>query len=207
VKNKGLNALEKSLMNRSHIFLLAGLLLLASCGDQIAETPKPKGFPRLYLPTHQYQGWDDGCAYSLEIPKYATMERDELYTLNPCWFNLNFKPFNATLHITYHQVQNLVQLDSLHADSRKFAFKHTIKAEDILEIPLANDDRSAVGFMYHITGNTATNYSFYLTDSSRHFFRGALYFNTKTNPDSVAPVLQFLSEDLNHMIQRFRWKK
>jgi len=181
------------------------LLFIAACGREKAETPKPLGYPRICFPEHSYRNWDSGCAYSLEIPKYASMDLKEDYTTNPCWYNLNFEPFDATLHITYHHVQNLIQLDSLHADSRRFAFKHTIKAEDILEVPIANQDRSATGFLYDIRGNTATNYNFYLTDSARHFFRGSLYFNSKTNPDSVAPVLQFIRKDLDHLIRNFHW--
>jgi len=180
--------------------------LLTACGNKISETPKPVGYPRILFPQQNYRTWDSGCAYSLSIPGYASMELKEDYTSKPCWFNLEFKPFNATLHITYHAVQNLIQLDSLHADSRKFAFKHTIKAEDILEVPIANKEGTASGFLYDIRGNTATNCNFFLTDSARHFFRGSLYFNSKTNPDSVAPVLQFIRKDLDHLIRQFRWK-
>ena len=45
---------------------------------------------------------------------------------------------------------------------------------------------------------------FYLTDSTNHFLRGALYFNTEVN-DSIAPVSIFLKDDIKHLIESFRW--
>lgn len=183
------------------------IILLAACsGNGVEDIPRPHGYPRLSMPEKQYRDWDSGCTYRFSIPAYAQMERDPAYTTEPCWFNLRFAPFDATLHITYHRFDNLIQYDSLFADSRRFAFKHTVKAEDIIQRPLQNEDGSATGFAYDISGNTATNFSFFLTDSSRHFFRGALYFNQKTDADSVAPVLQFIRKDLEHLIHSFRWR-
>ncbi len=187
--------------------ILPVLILLAACsGDGVEDIPRPHGYPRLSMPEKQYRDWDSGCAYRFSIPAYAQMESDPAYTTEPCWFNLRFAPFDATLHITYHRFENLIQYDSLFADSRRFAFKHTVKAEDIIQRPLQNEDKSATGFAYDITGNTATSFSFFLTDSSHHFFRGALYFNQKTDADSVAPVLQFIRKDLEHLIHSFRWR-
>jgi gliding motility-associated lipoprotein GldD len=189
------------------ILLCAGLFLAACSRGQVSETPRPHGYPRLTLPERNYQNWQSECAYRFEMPGYSAMEKDPEYTTRPCWFNLNYIPFDATLHITYHRFSNLMQYDSLFADSRRFAFKHTVKAEDIRERYISNGDRSASGFLYEIEGNTATNLSFFLTDSSRHFFRGALYFNQKTDPDSVAPVLQFIRKDVEHLIHTLRWQQ
>jgi len=46
---------------------------------------------------------------------------------------------------------------------------------------------------------------FYLTDEAEHYFRGALYFNTRSNPDSLAPVIKFVKEDLGQLIATFKW--
>jgi len=197
------------MMNRTNsvfIFLVLGLMLAACSGAGVSETPRPHGYPRLMLPERNYQPWMGDCSYRFEMPQYAAMLKDPEYTGMPCWFNLVYKPFDATLHITYHRFSNLMQYDSLFADSRRFAFKHTVKAEDIREKRIVNGDQSASGFLYEIEGNTATNLSFFLTDSSRHFFRGALYFNKKTDPDSVAPVLQFIRKDVEHLIHTLRWQ-
>jgi len=53
----------------------------------------------------------------------------------------------------------------------------------------------------------ATPYQFFLTDSTHHFFRGALYYDATPNQDSLAPVNAFLLEDIQHILNTFRWKK
>ena len=59
---------------------------------------------------------------------------------------------------------------------------------------------------FELSGNTATNFQFYVLDSTRHFIRGALYFNSQTNNDSIAPVLTYLKTDIVEMLESLRWK-
>jgi gliding motility-associated lipoprotein GldD len=61
--------------------------------------------------------------------------------------------------------------------------------------------------MFKVGGNAATATQFYLTDSVRHFLRGALYFDATPNEDSLKPVNAFLLEDLQHMVNTFKWKQ
>jgi gliding motility-associated lipoprotein GldD len=91
-------------------------------------------------------------------------------------------------------------------DTRKLVNKHLQKADDILEEPVSSKNGKAKGLVFRIEGNTATNYNFYLTDSSSNFVRGALYFNSKTEQDSIAPIYQFMKSDIEHIIRTFNWK-
>ena len=59
--------------------------------------------------------------------------------------------------------------------------------------------------MYDYEGTTATALQFYLTDSTKHFIRGALYFHSEVN-DSIAPISDFLKQDMKILIESFRWK-
>ncbi|PIV58809.1 MAG: gliding motility lipoprotein GldD, partial [Bacteroidetes bacterium CG02_land_8_20_14_3_00_31_25] len=52
----------------------------------------------------------------------------------------------------------------------------------------------------------ASNIQFYVTDSIRHFVRGALYFETKPNKDSLAPIINFIEQDVTHLVETLRWK-
>jgi gliding motility-associated lipoprotein GldD len=61
--------------------------------------------------------------------------------------------------------------------------------------------------LYELSGNTATNFQFYVTDSNHHYLRGALYFNEATNLDSIQPSLAFLKTDILHMLQTLRWQQ
>lgn len=85
--------------------------------------------------------------------------------------------------------------------------KHLQKAEDIIEEPVSNFNPKVQGLVFHIQGNTATNLNFFTTDSSKHFLRGALYFNKQTQSDSIYPVFQFLEKDVNELLKSFEWKK
>jgi len=46
-----------------------------------------------------------------------------------------------------------------------------------------------------------------LTDSVKNFIRGALYFSSTPNADSLKPVQEFLQKDMEHLINTFRWKE
>jgi len=39
-----------------------------------------------------------------------------------------------------------------------------------------------------------------VTDSTTHFLRGALYFNTALKNDSLAPVIEYIKIDLAQLI-------
>ena len=62
------------------------------------------------------------------------------------------------------------------------------------------------GVFFKVGGNAATAKQFFLTDTTKNFLRGALYFNVTPNADSLKPVQDFLQKDIDHMINTFRWK-
>lgn len=188
---------------------LLGLIVFVACNSKNNYVPKPHGYPKMQLPDKSYSRFDSAhVPYSFEIPNYALMEKDTNigYTAAPTWFNLNFKPFNATLHITYYRFGNWLLFDSLVYDTRKLVNKHIQRADDIIEEVAQTNQKNVNGVIFRIEGNTATNLNFYLTDSVKHFFRGALYFNTHTKQDSIAPVYDFILKDINHLIATFKWK-
>lgn len=187
------------------------MLVLASCGGgDTAYVPKPKAYPRMDLPTKSYQPFSAAdFPMSMELPAYAQMKADTnaqgIHT--PGWYNLQFPLFDMTLHMTYYEFKDWAFFDSLLYDTRKLVNKHLQKADDILERPTSSLNPEAKGLIFSIQGNTATNFNFYLTDSVKHFVRGALYFNNRTESDSVAPVFQFVEQDVYHMIKTMHWKK
>lgn len=195
-------------MRNSLVVAFCCFILLQACGSDHNYVPKPRAYPRIVYPEKEHERFQrEGVPYSFEMPLYCSMEKDSggVYKQQPNWFNLNFKPFNATLHITYYRFKDWQQFDSLVSDTRKLAYKHLQRADDIPEIPVNRED-GLRGLIFDIQGNTATHMNFYLTDSSRHFFRGALYFNKQNNPDSIAPVIEFVKQDVRHLISTFNWK-
>jgi len=178
------------------------ILSLISCND--VPVPKPRGFQRIDLPARTYHNFKSGCSFSIDVPDYSIAFRDSAPYAEPCWFNVYFPEFNATLHLSYIEVKNKLRLNQLIEDSRMLVYKHTIKADEIYETLISNDKLN--GMLYDISGNTATNFQFYVTDSTSHFLRGSLYFNVKTNPDSISPVLHFVEGDILHMLETLKWE-
>lgn len=185
--------------------LMVIFLLLAACtGSDYA--PKPRGYFHIELPAKKYQHFDKGCPYTFDYPVYAKMLADDSKDTHTCWYNLAFPQFNGRLHMTYYDINSKNEYEGLVEDARTFAFKHTVKANAIDQKLINYPDKKVYGVYYAISGNTASSVQFFLTDSTKHYFRGALYFNERPQYDSIAPVLDFLKQDIDKMISTFEWK-
>jgi gliding motility-associated lipoprotein GldD len=89
-----------------------------------------------------------------------------------------------------------------------FVDRHIGKATRIRELSFEDHENRVFGMIFDIQGSgVASMYQFYITDSLRHFVRGALYFNHVPNNDSLAPVIDFLKIDIDHLIETFQWRR
>jgi len=185
------------------LVLLLTVVGLFSCSSD--QMPKPRGYFRIDLPKKSYQPLDSAYPFTFEYPKYATIKPDLLSPDQPYWINLEFPQFNGSLHLSYKIVDtNLVQYIE---DTHAMAYKHISKASSIDNRLISNRYDSVYGLIFEINGlSTASPYQFFVTDSIHHFLRGALYFNVEPNNDSLAPVINFIKEDIEHLITSFKWK-
>ena len=172
-------------------------------------TPKETGYPAISLPKKLYlSNAVNGLPYSFDIPSYAVVDKKVssmgVDQSKAGWMNLQFPALNATLYISYNAVQK-DQLDVLVRDAYHFANNHSNKASFIEDSAFENP-KGLQGVFFHLGGDVASPYQFFITDSSRHFFRAALYFDTTPNADSLAPVIDFLYQDLKQLVQTFHWK-
>ena len=194
-------------MKFKYLFFLPLILPLFMIACQNNEySPKPKGYFRIIYPEKKYQQFNGSAPFSFEYPVYAKMEADQGRNVKKDWFNMHFTQFNAYLHLTYYDVTNRAAYDEMVEDARKLAFKHTIKASAIDQKLINYPDRKIYGIYYAIEGNTASSVQFFLTDSAKHYFRGALYFNERPQYDSIEPVVKFIKKDIDKMISTFKWK-
>jgi gliding motility-associated lipoprotein GldD len=180
--------------------------LLSGCFSGDSYTPKPRGYFRIDFPAKEYQSYQSDCNYTFDYPVYASVSPDSSNNAQPCWLNISYPQFNGKLHLSYHSVTSRKSLDELVEDSRTFAFKHTVKATAIDEGQISYPANKVYGTYYSIKGNTASAIQFFLTDSSKNYLRGALYFNEEPRQDSIQPVLEFIGKDIDVMIKSFRWK-
>jgi len=184
------------------------LILLTACNSDY--TIKPRGYFKIDFPQKAYQKFDNPAyPYSFEYPVYAEILKDSLFfeekAENPYWINLSFPRFNGKIYISYKEVGKN-NFDSLVNDAFTMSYKqHTYKASSIEPIPFATPN-NLNGIYFSLKGNTATANQFFITDSTTHFLRGALYFDAVPNEDSLRPVNNFLQKDLQHMINTLEWR-
>lgn len=190
------------LIMRQLALVFFSLLLVTSC--QSDYTPKPRGYFRIDLPVHEYRQFDTTFPFTFEYPIYATIFPDTSGLAEPYWINISYPAYKAQLHISYKEVHG--NLNKYLEDSRALVNKHIPKANAITQQLFLNQDARVFGITFSIKGTEAASpYQFYLTDSISTFVRGALYFNIIPNNDSLSPVIDFLKEDIDHMISTFRW--
>ena len=183
-------------------FLLIFTFSVSSCSENY--TPKPRGYFRISFPDKSYKKFESAEPYQFEIPEYSFVQKDSSEMSENWWYNLIFPNMKGILHISYKNINN--NLTDYIEDSRSLAFKHTIKADAINEELFIDRDKSIYGVLDEIKGNAASPYQFFVTDSTKHFVRGALYFNVHPNKDSLAPVFSFIKTDIIHLIKSVEWK-
>ena len=181
-------------MRISIVFMLA--IFFGSCSGDY--TPKPRALFKVDLPAKKYEYIDIDCNFYFEKPIYSILQK----TNQNCFLNLVFPDQNGVLYITYLPLKDNL-LEHIE-ETRSLAYKHDMMADAISESVYINDKYRVYGLLYDYDGVTATSTQFYLTDSTTHFFRGALYFNTEVT-DSLLPINNFLKEDVKHIIESFRW--
>lgn len=186
------------------LYILSVLVIFAaSCSE--TPTPKPRGYFRVEYPQKVYTTFDSlDLPYRFDIPAYCNMELETSRGAEKYWSNLVFKTLNAKVHLSFKYLSG--NLDALIEDSHTLAYKHTVKAEGIEKISYVNDTTHVYGLMYSIKGNVASPLQFYITDSTRHFLRGSLYFNCSPNKDSLLPSVDFVRADIERMFESLKWK-
>ena len=177
-------------------------VMAGACGND--PTPKPYGYFRIDFPAKEYIEYRSECNFSFEYPVYGRIVPYSGSRTEPCWINIEFPGYKGTIYLTYKSING--NLAAYTEDIRTLAYKHIIKADDIIEIPFFNPERRVSGIMYDIRGNTASSLNFFIADSTENFLSGSLYFNVQPNKDSLAPVINYFKKDVEHMIETFTWK-
>ena len=197
------------LKTKNHFVLLL-FFIWSGCGDEAIKLPKARMFPKVVYPEKNMTAFDTSlCNFTFRLPDYCNIVRDSFIfdgkPSHPCWFDIQISALNASIHCSYYTITKSKTLSGLINDAFYIAGKHNIKAnyrkESIIYTP-----QGIKGVLFDIEGPVASPVQFYLTDEKNHFFRGGLYFNSKVNPDSTAPMLTFIKTDIDSLISSFKWK-
>jgi gliding motility-associated lipoprotein GldD len=190
-------------MKKLLAFLILGLAITACEKNWL---PKPPGYNRIELPKHSYVNLKENYPYQLEYSKHSQVEADSFNLGEKAWINLHYKDFGAKVHLTYKKINSEADFKTLSNDAFKLTAKHQIKAYGIEEgILITPNGYSAV--VAELTGEVPTQFQFFVTDSTHHFLRGALYFNTAMKNDSLAPVIEYIKIDMTHLMNSLKFNE
>jgi hypothetical protein len=211
------------MMNKKNTgLILVFFFSLLACNSNF--TPKPRGYFKIDFPEHQYQQFIQAdFPYTFEYPVYATVTKEYDSTRqNPYWINIDFPGYAGRIYISYKGVNSSTvykiktpsgykdsvvrnSFDLLREEAYKMTYKHSIKASGIVDSFFVNPQGSS-GVYFYVGGEAATSKQFYLTDTTKHFLRGALYFDASPNSDSISVVSDFLEKDIKHLIHTLKWQ-
>ena len=196
-------------MMRTLLSLATVLVLLTACNSEYS-VGKKKGYFHIDFPEKKYQLFDrPGYPYTFEYPVYATVQKDSMFfddKAGDWWVNIEVPQFAGRIYVSYKAIGPQNKFDSLVNDAYKMATKQHITISTGITDSVMHTPNGAGGIYYELGGNTATANQFFLTDTTRHFLRGALYFDATPNADSLGIVNDFLRKDLYHLINTLRWR-
>jgi gliding motility-associated lipoprotein GldD len=180
-------------------------LTLASCKSDYK--PKPKGYNRLVLPAAEYQPSPDSLPYHFEYSKHARLLDDTSWISERHWIEIYYPELKANIHITYKKLNNKEDLlKTLLNDAYRLTSKQQVKAYAIDEVSVVTPS-GKTAIIAEIAGDVPSQFQFTMTDSSKNFLRGALYFNTAVQNDSLAPAIEFMKKETLHLINTLEWRK
>ncbi len=183
---------------KTNLFVVFLLICLLGC--EISTTPRPEGYVRLEYPEAVYDSFQTPCPFTFEYNTFTKTEKDSL-----CWYTLAYPDLKGKLYLTYYDIKK-EELPQLIKQSEKLVFEHTIKASGIDPEQFYNNDQKVYGTFYELLGESATNFQFYVTDSAQHFLQGSFYFRAQPKPDSLMPAVNYIKQDIIHLISSTRWK-
>lgn len=211
--------------------LLATLSLftLVACGGN-DYSPKPQAYLRIDMPEHNYWLVDSLCIhpgdtlvsgtdtmiaitgscktfpFTFEANTRAELE-EKSSPAGETWLDIKYPQWDGVVFLTYHRMSSSADLRGQIDTSSRLLESHYQFASGIDEQAFESDDHTVHAVKWHLKGkNVASTYQFYATDSLHHFLRGAVFINHAPNNDSLAPILEYMHRDVDHLIETLRWK-
>jgi len=186
------------------LFPVLIVALLLSCDREYL--PKPLGYNRLVLAEPAYRSLPDTLPYTFEYSKHAKLLSDTSWISERFWIEIYYPELKANVHVTYKRIMNNDELlKEFLNDAYVLTSKHQIKAYAIDEV-LTTNPQGNTAVIVELDGEVPSQMQFTITDSTRNFLRGALYFNTKVHNDSLRPAIEYMKKDILHLINTFDWK-
>ncbi len=184
-----------------HIFIrlytFAAIIFVATaCKQEI--TPRPEGYFRIDAYPNTFRS-DTLGDIILQINDSAQSKFQSTHQEGIYWLNTTYHRYNATLYFSYITLNN--NLERLINESLELVYRQNINTTSVEAVAYEDTDLPLYATLYKLSPQSATPLQFIATDSSHYLLRGTLYFDSPVKPDSVAPSLQYLEEDIMYLIE------
>lgn len=194
------------------LFILALALQFTACEEEVAAYPKPRAYPKVEYPSRNYVAFDsDFCNFRFEYPDYMKMkrERDKFHEgLDECWFDLEIPSLNGHINFTYRPLTGKKdELYTIFSEAHRLSSEHNKRARANIDYDISDPRRQVYGVLYEIEGHSASSFQYTITDSVNHVLRASLYFRSKPEPDSMAPIIAFVRKDMMHILNTLEWNQ
>lgn len=217
-------------MNIKNILLgiaIAGLLSACGGGNY---SPKPQAYLRIDLPEHEYFLLDTMRTYpgdtlvfdgdtAIALSGFAktfpfTFEANQCieWTEKDApkgerWIDLKYPQWDGVVFLSYRRMHSPDELKVNIDDAIRFMEQHYKVASGVEEQGYEDRENRVYGTVYYLKGSkVASTCQFWLTDSTTNFLRGSLFLNRTPNNDSLAPVLEYIQTDIEHLVETLRWR-
>ena len=195
-------------MNSKFTFFLLFVLSVSCSSDY---SPKPKGYFHIDLPEPVYHDYAGSRYFKFSFSNQAFVEdvrnaSVEMKEKNGTGLNIYYPSLHAQIYCSYFRL-NKDYLPVFLEESQQMVYNREKKAKGVRKIEFSHPEQKVYGVVYEIQGEAISPIQFVISDSTNSFFRGALFFDTFYNRDSIAPVLVYINKDIQIMIESFRWKQ
>ena len=167
--------------------------------------PKPRGLNHIELPEVAYKTLEvDSIPYTFsynvnaEVLPHHGIRTEQI---------IHYKKLNAKIWLTYKSIKNSQDtLDGILMTSYKLLQKNNVKAESITPDTIRTKSGN-IAHAFILSGDVPTQIQFVMHDTTTNFIRGALYFETATKNDSLAPIINYVRKDIEEFVNTIQWKQ
>ena len=187
------------------LFVVLSLFLLSSCGNS-DYSPKPRAYIRFDLPDHEYQKYElSELPFSFETSTAATVELKK-NERRLKWIDVKYPEYAGIIFLSYIPLNHPEDLAGEVDTSYQLLSKHFDFSSGVDERNYVDKENRVYATTYLLQGqNVASTFQFWATDSVKHFLRGSLYIDCVPNNDSLSPILEYLQQDVVHIVESLRW--
>jgi gliding motility-associated lipoprotein GldD len=188
---------------RNYIFII--FIVFFGCENYFL--PKESAYLRLDYPKPEYELIDNKeFPFFFEANSRLSEISDIDINLESIDFIINYNQLNAQINFQYKNVNSKEKLNAYILDLKTAIETHSMMANSVKIKDYSLKEKNIFGRIFDLSGNVASPYQFYLTDSINNIISGFVYFNIKPNYDSILPAINYIENDIIYLIESFDWK-